>query len=116
MKESAPVSNSVLQYKVRSSSPESGTELDSQIPVRIRSTDVESGVRYGTRFSEPSTESAPDSNSVLQYGMRTLIPVSGTQLDFTIPARSALRTQTPYSSAESAPDSNSVLCTPQLRT
>ena len=69
-------------------------------------------VRYGARFPDPSTESSPDSNPVLQYGVRSSSTESGPELDSRTPVRHLFRTQIPYSSTESAPDSNPVLRTP----
>ena len=84
--------NSVLEYGVRSfpspvrssiSRPQYGVRSGLKLRIPVRSTELESGVRYGARFPDPSTECAPDSNSVLQYGVH-----------------SGLKLRTPYWSTE----------------
>ena len=72
-----------------------------QFRTPVRSTELEYGVRYVGRFPESSTEFIPDSDSVLQYGVRSLSTEPGTEPDFQNPVRNLFRTQTPYSSPES---------------
>ncbi len=114
--------NSVLQYGVRSLSTESGTELDSQIPVRspLRTQTPYSSTEYGARVRSPVRSPIPRTQYGIYFGLRFRTPVRSTELEYGVrsgarfsdPVRNLFRTQIPYSSTESAPDSNSVLRTP----
>ena len=84
--------HSVLQYGVRSLSPESGTELDSQIPVRspLGTQTPHSSPEYGARVRSPVRSPIPGSQCGVCSGLKLRTPV-----------RSPLRTQTPYSVLQS---------------
>ena len=62
----------------------------------VRDMELEYGARYGARFPDPSTEIISGSDSVLQYGVRSLSTESGTELDSQNPVRNLCRTQIPY--------------------